>query len=163
MAGAIFCQTSPDEISSIVLCGTVPVEESLPAEIHGRHFVAIAAVHCGSVEEGEHALQPLRNLGTPLCDLSGPVPYLEVQTTFDQDYPDGLRYYWKSLFLDHFDDGAIDITLKLAAERSSDLSTLDIWQLGGVMAQVPPRPERLRTTRCSVPSRGGGELGRSTE
>lgn len=133
-----YCETSPDEISSIVLCGTVPEEESFPAEIHGRHFVAIAAMHCGSVEEGERALRPLRNLGTPLCDLSGPAPYLEVQSAFDQDYPDGLRYYWKSLFLDRFDDEAIDIALKLATERPSDLSTLDIWQLGGAMARVPP-------------------------
>ncbi|WP_265519639.1 FAD-binding oxidoreductase [Nitratireductor luteus] len=134
-----FCDTAPDEVSSIVLCGTVPAEESFPEDIHGHQFVAIAALHCGTVEEGHPMLQPLRELANPLCDFSGPAPYVEVQSMFDQDYPDGLRYYWKSLFLDRFDDEAIDVLLELAAERPSPLSTVDIWQLGGAMASVGPK------------------------
>ena len=131
-----FCESAPDDVSSIALCGTVPGEEPFPAEIHGRRFVALATLYAGSVEDGERVLQPLRELGVPLCDFSGPAPYVEVQTNFDGDYPDGLRYYWKSLYLEHFDDAAIDTVLTLAKERPSPLSTVDIWQLGGAMGRV---------------------------
>lgn len=131
-----FCASAPDEICSIVLCGTTPGEEPFPEEIHGRPFVALATLYAGSVEEGERVLQPLRELGTPLADFSGPAPYVEVQSNFDGDYPDGLRYYWKSLYMERFDDAAIDMVLKLTKERPSPLSTVDVWQLGGAMGRV---------------------------
>jgi hypothetical protein len=133
-----FCGRAPDEASSIVLCGTVPDEPPFPDDVHGRQFVALATVHAGPVEEGQRILQPLHDLGEPLCDLSGPAPYIDVQSAFDGDYPDGRRYYWKSLYLESLDDDAIDIVLDLAEERPSSLSTVDIWQLGGAMGRVAP-------------------------
>ncbi|MFC6487923.1 FAD-binding oxidoreductase, partial [Nitratireductor sp. GCM10026969] len=133
-----FCEHAPDEACSIVLCGTVPGEEPFPAGIHGRQFVALATLYAGPVAEGERVLQPLRELGAPLCDFSGPAPYVEVQTIFDGDYPDGLRYYWKSLYLERFDDDAVNMVLKLTRERPSPLSTIDVWQLGGAMGRVAP-------------------------
>ena len=132
-----FCECAPDDACSIALCGTVPDEEPFPAEIHGRQFVALATLYAGAAEEGERVLQPLRALGTPLCDFSGPVPYVEVQTNFDNDYPDGRRYYWKSLYLERFDAAAIELLLKLAEERPSPLSTVEVWQLGGAMGRIP--------------------------
>ncbi len=131
-----FCEAAPDEVSSIVLCGTVPGEEPFPPESHGRQFVGVAAMHSGAVADGERELTPLGQLGTPLCDFSGPAPYVEVQSNFDADYPDGLRYYWKSLYLEHFDDDAMAEVLALAADRPSPLSTVDVWQLGGAMGRV---------------------------
>ncbi|MFP3920620.1 MAG: FAD-binding oxidoreductase [Dichotomicrobium sp.] len=133
-----FCDNAPDEVCSITLCGTVPSEDPFPADIHGRHFIALATVYVGPVAEGERILQPLRELGEPLCDFSGPMPFVEIQSNFDDDYPDGRRYYWKSLYLERFDDAAIDLVLRLTAERPSDLSTVDVWQLGGAMGRVAP-------------------------
>ncbi|MDN5926207.1 MAG: FAD-binding oxidoreductase [Hyphomicrobiales bacterium] len=133
-----FCNGAADEACSIALCGTVPHEEPFPQSTRGRQFVAIAAVHCGPVEEGQRALEPLRHLGTPLCDLSAPMPYVDVQSAFDADYPNGRRYYWKSLFLERLDDAAVEVVLQLAAQRPSSLSTVDIWQLGGAMSRVAP-------------------------
>lgn len=131
-----FCDAAPEEVSSVVLCGTAPAAEPFPPEVQGRKFVAIAAVHSGPPEEGERVMQPLRTLSRPLCDFSARSPYVEVQSAFDEDYPDGRRYYWKSLYLDRFDDAAIERVLELAASCPSPLSTVDVWQLGGAMARI---------------------------
>lgn len=133
-----FCASCPDDVSSLALCGTVPTGDPFPPATGGRAYVAIGAVHSGSPQEGKAVLQPLRELGAPLCDLSAVTPYVDVQTAFDEDYPDGRRYYWKSLYLNGFDDEAIELVLDLTASRPSPLTTVDVWQLGGAMTRIAP-------------------------
>ena len=134
-----FAASAPDEISSFAILGTVPAAPDFPEAIHGEPYLLLAACHAGSVDEGQRALQPLRELGTPLVDLSGPTAYTEIQSVLDGDYPAGeLNYYWKSLYLRDLDDAAIDRLMELAAARPSPLSTVDIWQLGGAMGRVAP-------------------------
>ena len=41
-------------------------------------------------------MQPLRELGEPVIDLSGPWPWLALQGGFDEFFPRGGLYYWKS-------------------------------------------------------------------
>ena len=42
-------------------------------------------------------MQPLRELGTPLADISQPMPFHAVQTAFDPLFPMGkLQSYWKA-------------------------------------------------------------------
>ncbi|MTJ03493.1 MAG: FAD-binding oxidoreductase [Sediminimonas qiaohouensis] len=131
-----FCANAADEVTSLALCGTVPEDEAFEQRTHGRHFAALATMYAGPPGEGERALSPLRQLGTPLADFSGPAPYIEVQQHFDEDYPDGMRYYWTSLYLPDCPDGAIDTLLELSRERPSALTTVEFWQLGGAMARV---------------------------
>ncbi|MHB1416828.1 MAG: FAD-binding oxidoreductase [Chloroflexota bacterium] len=128
--------TAPDEISSIFFLATTPQASSFPAEAQGVPCLVVAACYAGEVDEGERALQPLRQLGTPIVDLSGPRPFVEVQTIFDEEYPRGRQYYWKSLYLDDFGDEAIARLLSLAAQAPSPLTTVDIWQLGGAISHV---------------------------
>ena len=54
-------------------------------------------MHTGDASEGEAVMAPLRELGDPIGDLSGTMPYTEAQGILDEDYPDGWRYYWKSV------------------------------------------------------------------
>lgn len=134
-----YCATAPDEVTSLVMCGNVPPAEDFPEKIHGKPYVVIVACYAGPVEEGRRVMQPLRELGgngSPMLDFSEPMPYLHVQTLFDEDYPDGMRYYWKSLFLDSLDDEVIDHLIAINEERPGDLSTVDIWQMGGAVARV---------------------------
>jgi hypothetical protein len=42
-------------------------------------------MYAGDAEEGEAALQSLRDYGSPIADLSGRTPYLGVQRFFDAD------------------------------------------------------------------------------
>lgn len=126
-----------DEVSSFAICGTVPDEEDFPEDIWGEPYVLLMAVAACEVDDGERLLRPLRELGDPLADLSEPMPYVDVQQLLDDDYPVGLRYYWKSLHLPALSDDVIDLAAEWAARRPSPIATLDIWHLGGAMARVP--------------------------
>ena len=132
-----YCATAPDEISLLAVCGKFPPgAEVFPEEVHGLPFVAFVGAYAGPVEEGENVTQPLREFRKPLVDFSGEIPYLEAQQFFDEDYPDGMRYYWKSLNLSDLNDAAIDRITEHALKQPSPLTTTDIWHNGGAISRV---------------------------
>ena len=47
------------------------------------------------------------------------MPYVEAQKLLDADYPDGWRYYWKSIALDELTGAAIDSLAEHAAAAPS--------------------------------------------
>lgn len=130
-----FSTNAPDEVSTIAVCGNVPPDPGFPAELHGHPYVLFGGLYAGSVEEGKKALQPLLDFGKPLLDFSGVKPYVEAQQAWDADYPDGHRYYWKSLNLTSFTDDVIDRIVKHARLMKSGHSTIDIWQIGGAVSR----------------------------
>jgi FAD/FMN-containing dehydrogenase len=73
----------------------------------------------------------------PIADFSGPTRFEALQTLLDEDYPDGLRYYWKSTYLADLTEEVIDLMLRYNEAAPSPLSTVDIWWLGGAVADVP--------------------------
>jgi hypothetical protein len=93
-------------------------------------------MYAGPAELGKRILQPLRDFGEPLLDASGVMPYVEAQKMFDHDYPDGRRYYWKSLNLNRLDDESIDRIVAHARKQPSPFSTTDIWHIGGAVKRV---------------------------
>jgi FAD/FMN-containing dehydrogenase len=130
-----YAKGAPEEMNVLGAFGTVPASELFPKSIHGEKFLALAGPYVGSPEEGERALQPLREFGTPLADFSGPMPYVEMQKFWDEDYPSGRRYYWKSLYLKHLNDDVIDAVMEHAGTCPSPLSTIDVWLLGGAIGR----------------------------
>jgi FAD/FMN-containing dehydrogenase len=131
-----YMKDAPDEVSPLSFLGRVPRVEDFPEEWHGEQFVAALAVYGGSVEDGEAALEPLRGFGDPIVDFSGPMPYTDVQKLLDEDYPDGGRYYWKSVNVDGLGDGVIEALMEHAEAAPSDHSTIDLWFQGGAMGRV---------------------------
>jgi FAD/FMN-containing dehydrogenase len=132
-----FLEEAPEEIAPLGVLGRVPEADEFPAAAHGEPFVALLAVCAGTDPvEGERLLRPLRELGEPIADLSATMPYAQAQGILDEDYPDGWRYYWKSVNLPELGDEAIDRLVALAAEAPSPHSTIDIWYQGGAMARV---------------------------
>lgn len=132
-----YMATAPDELSSLALCWSVPPGPPFPAETHGAPTLVVAAVYSGSVEDGEPIVQPLRELGEPLVDASGPWPWLGLQSGFDALFPKGGFYYWKSRAVAELTDAAIDDIVDWGTRRPSALTDLTIWHHGGAMQQVP--------------------------
>lgn len=126
-----------DEVSSFLICGTVPDVEDFPRDIWGERFVLIAAMAATDPATGARLVDPMRRFAEPLLDLSDSMPFTDLQQLFDEDYPAGARYYWKSLHLEVIDDDIVDLCRDWADARPTSLSTLDIWHLGGAMARVP--------------------------
>jgi FAD/FMN-containing dehydrogenase len=128
--------TAPDELSSIVFLWNVPPEEPFPPEHHGKPVVVVAGCYSGSVADGEMVVQPLRELGQPLIDLSGPWPWLGLQSGFDALFPKGAFYYWKSRALAALTDDAIDTITDFGGRRPSPLTDVIVWHLGGAISRV---------------------------
>jgi FAD/FMN-containing dehydrogenase len=131
-----YAASSPDEVSSVAAIGIVPSAEHFVAEVHGKRFILFGALYVGDPEQGKTILQPLLDFGVPLHDISGVMPYVQAQKVFDEDYPKGMRYYWKSVNLSRLDDDVIDRIVEHAHKQISPYSTIDIWHIGGAMART---------------------------
>jgi FAD/FMN-containing dehydrogenase len=124
------------DVSTIAVLGHVPPIEAFDVSLHGEPFVAVLGMYAGPAEEGMAAVQPLRELATPLVDFSGVTPYVEAQTVFDADYPVGHRYYWKSQRLPALSDASIDALVEQIEAAPSGHSTIDLWLNGGAMSAM---------------------------
>jgi FAD/FMN-containing dehydrogenase len=133
-----FMPSAPDELMAIAIYWSAPQGEPIPQEHRGAPVMVVVGCWCGPLNQGEEATQSLRRIATPIADLSGTMPYLEAQQLFDPDYPKGLRYYWKSLYLDELSDDAIRLACDAGADRPTPLSTVEVWALGGAMGRVRP-------------------------
>jgi FAD/FMN-containing dehydrogenase len=131
-----FSATAPRELGIIAVIWTFPAGEPFPESIWNQQFVGIAGPYIGPAEDGQRASQPLRELGTVLFDGSAAMPFAAVQTFFDEEYPNGRRYYWRSSYLRELTDEALDKVIDLGGRRPSPLTSLDLWFLGGAIGDV---------------------------
>jgi FAD/FMN-containing dehydrogenase len=128
---------APRGFAPLAVFWTFPEADVFPEELWGQPFLGVAGPYVGAVAEGERVCAALRDLGTVLTDLSGVVPWVEAQQFFDEDYPRGRRYYWKSSHLASLEPEAVTALTALAASRPSPLTSLDVWINGGAIADVP--------------------------
>jgi FAD/FMN-containing dehydrogenase len=132
-----YVEQAPDEVTTVCVGLTFPANPELPEAIHDRPVVIVGGVFVGDVEEGLKITAPLRELGTPLFDMSGPTPFVGVQTGFDPLFPRGqLRAYWKSQYLNELSDGAIETIASKAGERPAPLTLMNVFAMGGAIAKV---------------------------
>jgi FAD/FMN-containing dehydrogenase len=131
-----YVASAPRESSTLSFTGALPDDELVGDADPSGTRIAFMGCHSGPVDEGMRALAPLRELGDPVADLSGPREYVDFQRLLDEDYPDGMRYYWTSLYLDGLPDAAVDRLCDWAEAAPSPLSTVDVWELGGAIAAV---------------------------
>ena len=127
---------APDELSTAGLIWSLPVIDELPEELRGRPYVGVAGMWAGDPAEGERATRALRELATPLLDMSGPVDYLDFQRSLDPFFPAGARRYWKALYLDGLSDAAIDTTAEWSERRPSAETLVIIRHCGGAISRV---------------------------
>jgi FAD/FMN-containing dehydrogenase len=132
-----FAAQAPDELQTLALFWSAPEGEPIPEEQRGTPVIVLLGCYCGDMAAGEAAIQPLRDVTAPVADFSGPMPYTVIQSMFDAEYPDGGRYYWKSLYLESLSDEVIQALIAHAGQRPSPITTLDIWTLGGAFSRVP--------------------------
>jgi FAD/FMN-containing dehydrogenase len=147
--------TAPNEVTSLTGCTTLPASENTPPEIHDTPFVVVGGLYAGDPEEGMKVLQPLREFGTPLADISDILPFRGVQQAFDEFFQRGtLRSYWKSTFLNELTDEVIDILAERAQSRASKRTFVVIFLMGGAINEVGAEdtayPEREANWMVSI-------------
>ena len=106
--------------------------------VDGLPVIAINLCSCGSLEEGERAVAPLRKFGAPLVDQIRPRSYLKLITQADAGAPSGRRYYEKASTLSGLNDEAIEALVEYGATRTSPRSQILIQHVHGAASRVCP-------------------------
>ncbi len=127
---------APDELTTIVFHRTAPDLPSVPPELRGKPVVIVGCCYAGPIEDGEAAVRPLRQFGSPLRDLCTPMPFLALQTMLDPSFLHGWQYYIRSCDIAELTDEVIDITAEHALRMSSPRTTFPIFQQGGAVARI---------------------------
>lgn len=118
----------PDELTVYAAAFSTP---------DGYPVVAFIPAWCGeNPVEGERVLAPLRNFGSPIADLVSSMPYPAMQQMLDGVAPFGLRSYWKSSFLHHLPDAAIETFVQFAESSTSPRSLAILEHAHGAVARV---------------------------
>jgi FAD/FMN-containing dehydrogenase len=130
--------SAPDELTTLVNLLTAPPAPFIPEAWHGRPLVAVIGMYAGPTDEGERALRPLRELGDPVADLFGPMPYVAMQSLVDPLWGPGAHSYMKAGFLKDLDDAAIDTLTSYHQDASSPKSEIHMHHVGGAVARVAP-------------------------
>jgi FAD/FMN-containing dehydrogenase len=130
--------TASDECTVDCVLWSIPAMEPFPEALHNTPVIVITGMYAGSPEEGAQLLQPLRELATPLMDLSGCYPFLTVQKLFDPFFPSGVvRCYWRSTYLTELSDAAFETVLSWTAKCPSPRTIMPLRHLGGAIQRVP--------------------------
>jgi len=132
--------TIPDEVMTNAIFWTIP-GPPMPPELHGKAVFITPALYAGKADAAEAVLEPLRQLGTPLFDLTQAMPFaLGLQRAFDPFFGELGQHisYWKATFLDDLSDSAIDLILRRAGERPDPWTLINIPRLGGAFARKGP-------------------------
>jgi FAD/FMN-containing dehydrogenase len=115
-----------------------PGEAPFPEQLAGQPALAVSLMHFGSEEAAERELESFVELGG--WELArARIPYLELQTMFDEANAWGKRFYMKSGFMGEVRPGFVDTCLK-AMEGSPREDGADnmvgVWAWGGAIADV---------------------------
>jgi FAD/FMN-containing dehydrogenase len=130
-------EEAPDELTTLANLLTAPPAPFLPEEWHGKKLIALIGMHCGSLEDGARAVQPLKELGDPVADLMGPLPYVAMQSLIDPLWGPGAHSYMKAGFMGGLDDAAIDTLIRYHQGSVSPKSEIHVHHMGGAVARVP--------------------------
>ena len=111
-----------------------------PAPFVPEHFQLQPCYALGMVgfgDETDHAevVAPIYQL-PHLFELVTPMPYVAVQQMFDESAPWGILAYEKAVYLDDLSDAAIDVITEYVPKRTSPMSFMPCFGLGGAYGRV---------------------------
>ena len=132
-----FINDAPEDLYGWFGFHRVPTGSPLPQALYSAHGCVICWCYTGPMEKAEEVFKPIRALGTPALDLAGPLPFMALQSMFDQIYyPPGLQWYWKADFVKEVNDEAIALHLKYGSDLPSELCTMHLYPINGAVHRV---------------------------
>ena len=141
-----YMRHAPRELGLVSFYVTLPASVEYPPSLRGREVILLFGMYSGERSKAPSVLAPVLEHPELIEDLGSWMPYPAAQSALDDDYPDGMRYYWKSLYLERLDDSALEVIHRLGTARPSPESTLDVWAMGGAIrdfdAESSAFPER---------------------
>jgi FAD/FMN-containing dehydrogenase len=132
---------------------TAPPAPFVPEQHHGTLGYALMITGFGSAQEHHRLIAPIRAALLPLFEFVTSLPYVQLQKILDGAAPWGIHAYDKSLFLRELSDEAITVLTECIPHKSSSMSFIPIFSLGGAFADVAEQETAFggsRTTRFVV-------------
>lgn len=127
---------APHDLSTIGQLMLAPPAPFIPQEWVGKPIFMVLICWIGDIDEGKGAVQPLRQLGTPLADLVAQMPYPAIYNlTAEAAVPRGNSV--RSLFQREMSDATIDRMLAAMPNGKAMMNMVQIRGLGGALASVP--------------------------
>jgi FAD/FMN-containing dehydrogenase len=130
-------ESSPRELTSVVLRRNAPPAPWLPQEAHGTPIIAIVVCHSGDLDQAQSDLAPIKAYGEPLADLIQVKDYVAQQTMLDATQPKGMHYYWKSEFVPGLSDGLFATYNEHFAGLKAPANQIVLFQVGGAPNDHP--------------------------
>lgn len=124
-----YMRSAPAALNAIAAIITAP---------DGSPVIGIVPGWFGPADQGERYVRPLREIGTPLVDMVGPIPYVQLQKTFDAAVPHGMHRYVKMGYLPELSDGLIDHVVDHMRRKTSPYSVCLFARFGGAATRIAP-------------------------
>jgi FAD/FMN-containing dehydrogenase len=132
-----FIADAPEELGGFPAWQIAPPLPFIPEERHGETMLAFIACWAGATEDGERALQPIRDWAPVVAEHVGVMPYPALNSAFDALYPPGgLQHYWKANFVKELTDDAIEAHLEHGPNVPVVNSTVHIYPINGACNRV---------------------------
>jgi FAD/FMN-containing dehydrogenase len=124
--------------AGLLLAGglTAPPAPFVPERHRGTPGIAMLVAGFGSAQDHARLIAPIREALPPLFEFVTPLPYVELQKMLDESAPWGIHAYEKSLNLYQLDDEAIAVLTERIPGKSSPMSFIPIFSVGGAFADV---------------------------
>jgi hypothetical protein len=126
-----FTKSLPDELTAFA--GLVHAPDG-----SGMKIVATPVCHCGDLKQAEADVRPIREVGPPLLDLIGPMPYPVINTLLDGAFPKGALNYWKSAFFTELSDAAVQTMVDAFEATPSIMTGMVVEHFHGAVTRVDP-------------------------
>jgi hypothetical protein len=143
------CDRLPDDAGAMIAGVNAPPADFVPVEHHFRPGIALIVAGFASPEAHHQLIAPALEAAPPLFELVTPIPYTALQQMIDGAAPWGMHAYTKGLYLDELSDDAIDVIAGRLPAKTSPLSIVPIFPLGGAYARVGEDDTALAASRSA--------------
>jgi hypothetical protein len=134
-----FMAEAPFDLKWNVNLRLAPNTDDVPPELRGKPVASSSLVWTGSADVGRPYLDRALDMCCKDSKSSKVVPFFQLQTIADSDFPHGRRYYTKSGYFTHLDDDTIDCLVEAVGTIPSSETIIELAYLGGAAAQVGAR------------------------
>ncbi len=110
--------------------------KKVPMELRGRPVASSSLIWTGDPEAGRPYLERALSMCSPDSVSSKIVPFINLQTMADSDFPHGRRYYTKSGYFSYLGDSSIDRLVEAVATIPSSETQIELAYLGGAAARI---------------------------
>ena len=126
-----YMQEAPGRLKWNISLRVAPEADNIPAELRGRVVLSEAVLWVGDPDQGKRQVEQALALAKHVGISIRVMPFLELQTMADQEFPHGRRYYTKSGYLRTLDDTSIERMLESLETIPSPLTQIELAYLGG--------------------------------